>query len=75
MVELLIIHLSWMNWRERAFSLPMLYAYPLCTPTRVSLMTGQVQLPKLEGLWYTGPEAEKTFGHLFQAQGYTLPVW
>ena len=45
------------------------YAYPLCTPTRVSLMTGKYNFRNWKAFGILDPN-EKTFGHLMQEQGY-----
>ena len=45
------------------------HAYPLCTPTRVSLMTGKYNFRNWKAFGILDPEAT-TFGHLMQDQGY-----
>ncbi len=45
------------------------YAYPLCTPTRVSLMTGKYNFRNWKAFGILDPE-EKTFGHYLQDQGF-----
>ena len=45
------------------------YAYPLCTNTRVSLMTGKYNFRNWKAFGILDPK-QKTFGHLMQEQGY-----
>lgn len=45
------------------------HAQPLCTPTRLQLMTGQYNFRNWYGFGLMRPE-EKTFGHRMQAAGY-----
>ena len=45
------------------------YSQPLCTNTRVQLMTGRYQHRYWQAFGIM-PDAEKTFGHLMQAAGY-----
>lgn len=46
------------------------YSYPLCTPTRVSLMTGKYNFRNWKAFGILDSN-EKTIGHLMQEQGYT----
>lgn len=45
------------------------YAQPLCTPTRVQLMTGQHNFRNWQSFGTMAP-TEKTFGHMMQRAGY-----
>ena len=45
------------------------YSQPLCTPTRVKIMTGKPNYINYEYFTYLNPN-QKTFGNLFQENGY-----
>ncbi|MBM3792553.1 MAG: arylsulfatase [Acidobacteria bacterium] len=49
------------------------YAQPLCTPTRVQLMTGQLNFRNWKGFGLMEPN-EKTFGHMMQRAGYRTGI-
>jgi arylsulfatase A len=49
------------------------YAQPLCTPTRVQLMTGQHNFRNWRAFGIMDPR-EKTFGHMMQAAGYRTAI-
>ncbi|MCK5101356.1 MAG: sulfatase-like hydrolase/transferase [Cyclobacteriaceae bacterium] len=49
------------------------YAMPLCTPSRVQLMTGKYNFRNYIGFGLLDP-AERTFGHLMQDAGYKTCV-
>jgi arylsulfatase A len=49
------------------------YAQPLCTPTRVQLMTGQHNFRNWRAFGLMDPN-EKTFGHMMQAAGYRTAI-
>ncbi|MCR9199731.1 MAG: sulfatase-like hydrolase/transferase [Planctomycetaceae bacterium] len=50
------------------------YAQPLCTPTRVQLMTGQYNHRNWTYFGILDP-SQKTFGHHLQASGYTTGIF
>jgi arylsulfatase A-like enzyme len=49
------------------------HSMPLCTPSRVQLMTGKYNFRNYLGFGILDPE-ETTFGHLLQDQGYTTCI-
>jgi arylsulfatase A len=49
------------------------YAQPLCTPTRVQLMTGQYNIRNYVSFGWMNP-ALRTFGNLFKDAGYATAV-
>ncbi len=49
------------------------YAQPLCTPTRVQLMTGQHNFRNWKAFGLMDPN-EKTFGHMMQRAGYRTAI-
>ena len=49
------------------------YATPLCTPTRVQLMTGKYNFRNYIGFGLLDP-SERTFGNLLKAAGYTTCI-
>ncbi|HYO83199.1 MAG TPA: sulfatase-like hydrolase/transferase, partial [Bryobacteraceae bacterium] len=49
------------------------YAQPLCTPTRVQLMTGQHNFRNWRGFGLIDP-SEKTFGHRMTELGYRTAI-
>ncbi len=49
------------------------YAQPLCTPSRVKIMTGLRNYRNYEYFGYLN-ENQKTFGHLFQEAGYATGI-
>lgn len=49
------------------------YSTPICTPSRVKLMTGQYNFRNYTHFGYLNPN-DKTFGHLLQAAGYKTAI-
>ena len=49
------------------------YSTPLCTPSRIQLMTGQYNFRNYTHFGYLSPK-EKTFGHLLQGAGYQTAI-
>ena len=49
------------------------YSTPICTPTRVKLMTGKYNFRNYTHFGYLNPK-EKTFGHLLQSAGYKTAI-
>ena len=49
------------------------YSQPLCSPTRVKIMTGKPNYVNYEYFTYLNP-SQKTFGNLFQENGYKTSI-
>lgn len=49
------------------------YSTPICTPSRVKLMTGQYNFRNYTHFGYLNP-SDKTFGHLMQSAGYKTAI-
>ncbi len=49
------------------------YSQPLCTPSRVQLMTGKYNFRNYQAFGYLNPK-EKTFGNLLKEAGYTTCI-
>ena len=49
------------------------YSTPICTPSRVKLMTGQYNFRNYTHFGYLNPK-DKTFGHMLKAAGYKTAI-
>ncbi|MCF8346390.1 MAG: sulfatase-like hydrolase/transferase [Bacteroidales bacterium] len=49
------------------------YSQPLCTPSRVKIMTGKYNYRNYEGFGYLNPD-ERTFGNVMKEAGYATAV-
>lgn len=49
------------------------YSTPICTPSRVKMMTGKYGFRNYTHFGYLNPE-ERTFGHMMQAAGYQTAI-
>ena len=49
------------------------YSTPICTPSRVEIMTGQYSFRNYTHFGYLNPE-DKTIGHLMQSAGYQTAI-
>ena len=49
------------------------YSTPICTPSRVQIMTGKYSFRNYTHFGYLSPD-EKTFGHLMQSAGYATAI-
>ena len=49
------------------------YSTPICTPSRVKIMTGQYNFRNYTHFGYLNPK-DKTFGHLLQSAGYKTAI-
>ncbi|MEX2577738.1 MAG: sulfatase-like hydrolase/transferase [Verrucomicrobiales bacterium] len=58
---------------ERGVRFEHCYSTPICTTTRVKLMTGQYNFRNYTHFGYLGPD-ERTFGHLLQEAGYATAI-
>ncbi len=58
---------------ERGMRFTHCYSQPLCTPSRVKIMTGQSNIRNYVSFSVLGPQ-EHTFGHLLRGAGYRTAV-
>ncbi len=58
---------------ERGMRFEHCYSQPLCTPSRVKIMTGQYNFRNYTHFEYMNP-ADKTFGNLLQQAGYKTAI-
>ncbi len=50
------------------------YSNPLCSPSRVALMTGQYNYRNYNGWGVFDPQKQRTFGHMLKDAGYTTSL-
>src|SRR5688572_32362560 len=50
------------------------YSNPLCSPSRVALMTGQYNYRNYRGWGVFDPQRERTFGHMLKDAGYATSL-
>ncbi len=50
------------------------YSNPLCSPSRVALMTGQYNFRNYRGWGHFDPQKERTFGHMLKDAGYATSL-
>ena len=58
---------------EKGMRFENAHVMPLCTPTRISLMTGKYNFRNYIGFGLLKPD-EKTFGHIFSESGYNTCI-
>ena len=58
---------------EKGIRFDNCYSTPICTPSRVKLMTGQYNFRNYTHFGYLHPQ-DKTFGHLMQEAGYKTAI-
>ncbi len=61
------------NFAKEGMMFSQCYSMPLCTPSRVQLMTGKYNFRNYIGFGLLDPK-ERTFGHLMQEAGYKTCV-